>query len=340
VNEFIFLTSNSIIKNNWPPIVGVLVFFLGNKLSVKETLTLGSSKVDLPIHSNPACDFQEFFVILINLKIQKEVIRNMKFERVKHLIVILIAILFASGCGHVFEHDADVQARNALKKLITAQAQFNKDNGSYARHVSTIEDAKKYDIEYHKGVVYLEMEEVYDEGYRAISLPAESITARVFAFDSKQGGYYEMKDAEVSRYVLGALKHIRKELFYKAMTDLSSIILMGILIVFGIKSLRQNKEEKQTGIYTRFFISIAPLAWSLGTLNHMNEDTHLSWVIHLGVFVSLSILVFCLLSCVRNFKFLFQNPDAVAAISLTISMFITSVFSLAVIGHTLYVYYF
>jgi 4-amino-4-deoxy-L-arabinose transferase-like glycosyltransferase len=264
----------------------------------------------------------------------------MIFERVKHLIILLTAILFTSGCGNIFEHNSDVQAREALQKLIKAQELFFKENESYARHISVIEDAKKYDIEYHKGVVYMEVETIYDKGYRAIALPAESTTARVFAFDTKQGGFYEMKDAEVSRYVLGALKHIRKEESHKNITDFSSIILSTVLVIFGLKSYLKSREEKQTGIYLSFFTSIFPLAWSLGTLNHLDKDTTLSWLVHFGIFGSLAIAIFCLLSCIRSFKFLFQTPNTASVMGLYISMVITTTFSLGVIGHTLFTYYF
>ncbi len=264
----------------------------------------------------------------------------MTFERIKYLIILIATTLFTSGCGNVFEHNSDVQARDALKKLIKAQELFFKDNGSYARHISAIEDAKKYDLKYHKGVVYMEVESIYDKGYRAVSLPAESTTARVFAFDTKQGGYYEMDDAEVSRYVLGALKYIRKEQRYKTMTDLSSVILSTVLIVFGVKSYLKKREEKQTGIYLSFFASIFPLAWSLGILNHMDKDTNLSWLVHFGVFGSLAIAIFCLLSCMRGFKLLFQSSNAASVLGLYISMSITSILSLGVVGHTLFTYYF
>lgn len=264
----------------------------------------------------------------------------MIFERVKYLIILITATLLTSGCGNVFEHNSDVQAREALKKLIKAQELFFKENESYARHISAIEDAKKYDIEYHKGVVYMEIEGVYDTGYRAVALPAESTTARVFAFDTKQGGYYEMDTAEVSRYVLGALKYIRKEQNYKTFADFSSTILSAVLIIFGLRSYFKNREEKQIGIYFSFFASIFPLAWSLGILNHMDKDINLSWLVHIGVFGSLAIAIFCILSCIRSFKLLFQNSNPASALGLYVSMSITSVFSLGVIGHTLFTYYF
>ncbi len=264
----------------------------------------------------------------------------MKFERVKHFIILLTAITFTSGCGNFFEHNSDVKAREALIKLIKAQDQFYKENKSYARHISAIEDTKKIDIEYHKGIVYMEIEAIYDEGYRAIALPAESTTARVFAFDTKQSGYYEMGDAEVSRYVLGALKHIRKEQSYKTIADFSSIILSSVLIIFGLKSFFKNRKEKRFGIYLAFFLSIFPLAWSLGILNHMDKDTNLSWLVHFGVFGSLALAIFCLLSCMREFKALFQSSEAASLTGIYISISITSIFSLGVVGHTLFTYYF
>ena len=257
----------------------------------------------------------------------------------KYLIILITATLISSGCGNIFEHNSDVQARNALKKLMKAQDQFFKDNETYARHISAIEDAKKYDLEYHKGVVYMEIEGIYEKGYRAIALPAESITARVFAFDTKQGGYYEMNKSEVSRYVLGALKYVRKEQRYKNMTDLSSIILSTILIIFGAKSFFKYREKKENVVYFSFFVSIFPLSWSLGILNHVNKDTNFSWLVHFGVFGSFVIAILCLLYCIFSFKKIFQNPDIATITGLYTSILIISVFSIIVMGHAFVTYY-
>ena len=116
--------------------------------------------------------------------------------------------VFFSGCGQLFEHDSDVQAKKALQDLMVIQEAFHKENKRYAKNLVEIE---KYKLEYHGGIVYLEIQSANEKAYRAIALPAESITARVFAFDTGKGGYYEMEEEEVSEYVLGALNFIRKQ---------------------------------------------------------------------------------------------------------------------------------
>ena len=64
---------------------------------------------------------------------------------------------------------------------------------------------EKYNLKYHSGIVYLEIESAGKDKYRAISLPAESTTARVFAFDTDQGGFYEMEADEVSQICPGSI---------------------------------------------------------------------------------------------------------------------------------------
>ena len=85
---------------------------------------------------------------------------------------------------------------------------FYQENKRYTGNLAEIE---KYNLTYDTGIVYMEIEKADKDGYRAISLPAESTTARVFSFDTEQGGFYEMQDDEVARYVLGALRQIREE---------------------------------------------------------------------------------------------------------------------------------
>ena len=129
-------------------------------------------------------------------------------KSVKQLFTYSFFLLFLTSCGQIFEVDADVQARQALLDLMAIQDKFYQENQRYANGHAEIE---KYNLKYHSGIVYLEIETAGKDGYRAVSLPAESTTARVFAHDSEQGGFYEMEEDEVSRYVLGALKYIRDE---------------------------------------------------------------------------------------------------------------------------------
>ncbi|MFQ5715949.1 MAG: hypothetical protein ACE5GQ_02480, partial [Nitrospinales bacterium] len=96
-------------------------------------------------------------------------------------LLALVCILSLSACAPVFETQADVQARQALRDLVEVQEAFYRDNQRYARNLQEME---KYHLNYHKGTVYMEIEFARKDRYRAISLPAESTTARVFAYDT------------------------------------------------------------------------------------------------------------------------------------------------------------
>jgi hypothetical protein len=118
---------------------------------------------------------------------------------------LIIIALCVGGCTRIFENHQDVQAQQALQDLMAIQDQFHKENTRYAKNLVEID---KYNLKYHKGIVYLEIEKAGKGHYRAISLPAESTTARVFAYDTSRGGYYEMDEEEVAQYVLGALRSV------------------------------------------------------------------------------------------------------------------------------------
>ena len=119
------------------------------------------------------------------------------------LLWLIIIAFCASGCTRIFENSHDAQARKALQDLMAIQDQFHKENKRYAKNLLEIE---KYNLKYHNGIVYLEIESAGKNKYRAISLPAESTTARVFAYDTSRGGYYEMDDEEVGKVCPGCLE--------------------------------------------------------------------------------------------------------------------------------------
>ena len=136
-------------------------------------------------------------------------------------------LLLLTSCSNIFELDSDVQARQALFDMMKVQDQFYQENKRYAGKLFEIE---KYDFKYHRGIVYMEIEQADKDGYRAIALPAESLSARVFAYDTKEGGFYEMEDDEVSRYVLGALRQIRDEKRKEDISDFTAWIMMGGMV--------------------------------------------------------------------------------------------------------------
>jgi len=205
---------------------------------------------------------------------------------------LIIIALCASGCTRIFENDQDAQARQALQDLMVIQEQFHKENKRYAKNLTEIQ---KYNLKYHNGIVYLEIESAGKDKYRAISLPAESTTARVFAYDTSQGGYYEMNEEEVAQYVLGALNHIRKEQREKATFDYLSGGMLICLFWFGLRMFARYKEPRTGWVWWPYFLCLAPLSLTVATLNHMDIDIALSTELIILMGTGLGVSVLCLI---------------------------------------------
>ena len=210
-------------------------------------------------------------------------------QTLKNFLILLILIILA-GCKPVFETDRDIQARQALFDLMKIQESFHGEKQRYARNLVEIE---KYNLKYHTGLVYLEIEKASKDGYRAISLPAESTTARVFSYDSDKGGFYEMGDDEVSNYVLGSLNHIRKKnMNLKVVDSLSwgiAVFLMGI----GIATAIRHKGKGKT-VLLPYFLCLIPLLWAIVTQNHMNDEIVADSILMGAWLGSLIIAVICI----------------------------------------------
>jgi hypothetical protein len=190
----------------------------------------------------------------------------MKFPKI---LIHLLFLIFLNSCGHLFEVDSDVQARQALLDLMKIQDQFYKENQRYATRLGEIE---KYNLKYHPGIVYLEIESAGKDKYRAISLPAESTTARVFAYDSDEGGYYEMEQDEVSRYVLGALRHIRDERQKRDLNHLTGWILIGGMGLLGFRFFIRYRSKENNPIIWAYAMSLPALGWSVALLGNMESN--------------------------------------------------------------------
>lgn len=208
------------------------------------------------------------------------------------LLWLIIIAVSASGCTRIFEYDQDSQARKALQDLMAIQEKFHEQNKRYAKNLLEIE---KYNLKYHTGIVYLEIESAGKDKYRAISLPAESITARVFAYDTGKGGFYEMGDEEVGKYVLGALNHIRKKEKEKNMVDYMSGAMLALIFGFGVRMFARFKEGRTAWVWAPYFLCLLPLAFSVATLNHMNEDVALSSKLTLLFGTGFGLSVCCLI---------------------------------------------
>lgn len=255
----------------------------------------------------------------------------MRPKRPLLLFPILIGIFFLSACAHIFEADSDVQARKALFDLMQIQEKFHGENQRYARNMLEIE---KYNLKYNAGIVYLEIESADKTKYRAISLPSESTTARVFAHDTEKGGFYEMDEEEVSNYVLGALNHIRKKQNEQSISDAMSALLVSILLGLGIKSWRKDGKRGFAKVYLAFFLSLLPMGWSLAILNHMTPKIVFSPLIQGGVAVSLILAVYSLIICVTGFSAFIKDKGPALLVGIFFSMAITSLLSIVVAIHT------
>ena len=203
---------------------------------------------------------------------------------------LIIIALCAGGCTRIFENDQDAQARRALQDLMAIQDQFHKENKRYARNLVEIDT---YNLKYHNGLVYLEIESAGKDKYRAISLPAESTTARVFAYDTSRGGYYEMDQEEVAQYVLGALNHIRKEQREKVIFDYLSAGMLICLTWFGIRMFTRYKESGTGWVWIPYFLCLAPLSLAVAALNHMDRDISLSTELLLLMGTGFGVSILC-----------------------------------------------
>jgi hypothetical protein len=232
--------------------------------------------------------------------------------------------LTLTACAGVFESEGDIQARQALRDLMAVQEKFHTETGKYAKNFVEIE---KYNLKYHSGIVYLEIESADKDKYRAIALPAESLTARVFAYDTGKGGYYEMGDDEVSQYVLGALKHIRKTQREKRIVDAMSILLIVVLVGLGFKVLAPPEHRQFKILILGYFCNIPPLGWAMSAFNHMNKNIVFTPQIK-GYFITALVLaVVGLVTALASTERILRGRIAPPVASLSVCGALLSVFS-------------
>ena len=253
------------------------------------------------------------------------------FQLFKNLLILFLL----PSCTHIFELDSDVQARQALFNLMKVQEKFYTDNKRYAGKLLEIE---KYDFKYHTGIVYMEIEQANKDGYRAISLPAESTSARVFAFDSKQGGFYEMEDDEVSRYVLGALRQIREEKRKEELSDLTAWIMMGGMVLLGLRFISRYKKPENNLLLGAYIFCLLPLSWSIALLGKLDKNIVFSTQISQLTWAS---FVVALASFIMGCKWMFSKKKELfqpSLFSLVTCTLLIAFFAGAVMLHTLIKY--
>ena len=251
----------------------------------------------------------------------------------KYFRLFFSLILFLlTSCSNIFELKTDVLARQALFDLMKIQEKFYQENKRYTGSLAEIE---KYNLTYDTGLVYMEIEKANKDGYRAISLPAESTTARVFAFDSKQGGFYEMQGDEVSRYVLGALRQIRDEKSKKDVSDLTAWIMMFAMVFVGLRFTTKFKWKENYSLLGAYFFCLFPLGWSIAILGKMDKNIVFSQQISQLTWAA---LILAFVSFILGLKWMLKikkEPSVPSLLSLMVSSFLIAIISGGVMIYTL-----
>ncbi len=253
-----------------------------------------------------------------------------KFKNLQFILTGM-GLALLSGCTDLYETTQDVQARQALFDLMEIQEAYHQENQKYARNLVQIE---KYNLKYHTGIVYLEIESSGPNEYRAISLPAESTTARVFAFDTGRGGFYEMGDEEVSGYVLGALNHIRQQQRQKSTIDYFSGGLILFLIWMGRRIYLQHKSQNAGWVLWPYFLGIFPVSLAVTTLNHMDKDIVFSSLLKSLMGIALALTLLCILISVMSFSKIPRGPHFETLASLAVCAILISIFSATIMVQT------
>lgn len=253
------------------------------------------------------------------------------------LVFSFFLLIFTASCSHLFETTEDVQARKALTDLMTIQEAFYAENQRYARNFTEI---KKYELKYHTGIVYMEIQSADKDQYRAISLPAESTSARVFAYDTEKGGFYEMEDLEVSQYVLGALNHIRLEQRNKSISDFAFYVLLATILILGIRFHLRHQEPENRLAFAAFYLSLIPLGWSFSVLNYLESKIIFSSTLTglSGTALVFAIVGILFIACWAKSKPIMQTPASLwSLVGMTVFM---SLFSGGIMIYTFMEYYF
>ena len=223
----------------------------------------------------------------------------MHFSAIKKILSLFIFLFSLTSCTPIFENNYDVMARQALFDLMKAQETYRSEHGKYTNRLAQLTN---YNLKYHTGIVYLEIHAASKNEYRAISLPAESTTARVFIYDTSEGGYYEADEVEVSKYVLGALNFIRSEKEKQKTNILLAAILLGTLVVLGFRFVSRYRGKGNNNALISFFISIPALGWAVAILNNVNSDIVLNSKILVLSWLSIAISILCIFIAFRWLK--------------------------------------
>jgi len=223
----------------------------------------------------------------------------MHFSVTKKILFLFIFLFSVTSCATIFENNYDVMARQALFDLMKSQEIYRAEHDKYANALAQL---SSYGLKYHTGIVYLEIQSANKDEYRAISLPAESTTARVFIYDTTRGGYYEADEVEVSKYVLGALNFIRGEKQKQKTNLLLVSILIGSLVILGFRFVSRYKGKENNNALISYFVNLPSLGWAVATLNYVNNDIVFNSKILIPSWIAITVSLSCIFIALRWLK--------------------------------------
>jgi lipid-A-disaccharide synthase-like uncharacterized protein len=104
-----------------------------------------------------------------------------------------------------------------------------------------------------------------------------------------------MEQDEVSRYVLGALRAIRKELHKKALNEMTGWVLMGGMVFLGLRFFsRYRSKENNLGLWA-YLLCLPALGWAVALLGNMESNVVFTSSITQSTWVGLAISLFSLI---------------------------------------------
>jgi len=201
---------------------------------------------------------------------------NMRAFLLMTLFTIGLELWLAPGlpaqAATLFETSADRAARTDLQRLEQAESRYWTEHHAYT---GVFSDLGPPTFEATKGI-YLQVETADQTHFRAVAMPRESHTARVFALEANGGksAVKELEEKEVSTYVLGALQKIRSSQRLKlSLAAFSTAGLLGLLI-YGV-ILHQRGVAGQWRASAPYFLGLVPLYVTLILSTFVDELTYI-----------------------------------------------------------------
>jgi len=194
----------------------------------------------------------------------------------KPLLAISLGLWLAHGtapaqASPLFETRADRAAQADLRRLAEAENRYWTDHHTYT---VAFADLGPTPFEATKEI-YVQVETADRSHFRAIAMPRESHTARVFALEAKEGQatVKELNDNEVSTYVLGALRKIKSaEQLKLSLAAFATLGLIGLLI-YGI-IIHRKGAPGQWQASAPYFLGLIPLYVTLILSTFVDEHTY------------------------------------------------------------------